>query len=195
MLLFAGPDVQVAWTVPHPQDADPQLFIHDPLTGGRTQDPRNVAKKTEAYLKEAPASPTAFFGARRVLSSTPCSSTRHRRAPSTASTRPRPRGTWWGGGDRWQQGLQGVREGRLAGLCSDHYADLRDQVTHQPRTGRHAGRARATTRSAPPASQINTSFNSLLLAADQMMLFKFTSSERSTCRARQPPSCQAGHGR
>ena len=41
------------------------FFIHDPLTGeAYSRDPRNVAKKAEAYLQAAPASPTtAFFGA------------------------------------------------------------------------------------------------------------------------------------
>jgi glutamine synthetase len=39
-------------------------FIHDPLTGEQySRDPRNVAKKAEAYLKGSGVADTAFFGA------------------------------------------------------------------------------------------------------------------------------------
>jgi glutamine synthetase len=40
------------------------FFIHDPLTGeAYSRDPRNVAKKAEAYLKGSGIADTAFFGA------------------------------------------------------------------------------------------------------------------------------------
>jgi glutamine synthetase len=40
------------------------FFIHDPLTGEQySRDPRNVAKKAEAYLKGSGIADTAFFGA------------------------------------------------------------------------------------------------------------------------------------
>ena len=40
------------------------FFIHDPLTGeAYSRDPRNVAKKAEAYLKGSGIADTCFFGA------------------------------------------------------------------------------------------------------------------------------------
>ena len=40
------------------------FFIHDPLTGeAYSRDPRNIAKKAEAYLKGSGIADTAFFGA------------------------------------------------------------------------------------------------------------------------------------
>ncbi|MDT7545217.1 MAG: glutamine synthetase, partial [Actinomycetota bacterium] len=40
------------------------FFIHDPLTGeAYSRDPRNVAKKAEAYLKGSGIADVAFFGA------------------------------------------------------------------------------------------------------------------------------------
>ncbi|HEU5426229.1 MAG TPA: glutamine synthetase beta-grasp domain-containing protein, partial [Actinocrinis sp.] len=39
------------------------FFIHDPLTGeAYSRDPRNVAKKAEAYLKSSGIADTAYFG-------------------------------------------------------------------------------------------------------------------------------------
>jgi len=39
------------------------FFVHDPLTGeGYTRDPRNVARKAEAYLKSTNIGDTAYFG-------------------------------------------------------------------------------------------------------------------------------------
>ena len=40
------------------------FFIHDPLTGeAYSRDPRNIAKKAEAYLKGSGVADTAYFGA------------------------------------------------------------------------------------------------------------------------------------
>ncbi|MPZ60877.1 MAG: type I glutamate--ammonia ligase [Propionibacteriales bacterium] len=39
------------------------FFVHDPLTGeGYSRDPRNIARKAEAYLKSSNVGDTAFFG-------------------------------------------------------------------------------------------------------------------------------------
>jgi Glutamine synthetase len=71
------------------------FFIHDPITGEQySRDPRNVAKKAEAYLASTGIADTAFFGPEAefyVFDSVRFDPSRT--SPSTTSTPRRPPGT------------------------------------------------------------------------------------------------------
>jgi glutamine synthetase len=69
--------------------------IEDPITRQPySRDPRWIARKAEAYLKSTGFGDTAYFGPRRSSSSSPTrASARARTTGSTASTRPKARGT------------------------------------------------------------------------------------------------------
>ena len=89
------------------------FFIHDPITGEQySRDPRNIAKKAEAYLASTGIADTAYFGPEAefyvfdsVRFETP------RTSPSTTSTpRPAPGTPARRRSNRW---LQGPLQGRL----------------------------------------------------------------------------------
>jgi len=152
------------------------FFIHDPLTGeAYSRDPRNVAKKAEAYLKGTGIADTAFFGAEAefyIFDSVQFDST--------------PQGTFykvdaasaaWNTGREEVGGNQGYKARTKGGYFpvspNDHYADLRDQMAvNLEQAGMQVERGHHEVGSAGQA-EINYKFNSLLLAADQMMLFKY----------------------
>jgi len=152
------------------------FFIHDPLTGeAYSRDPRNVAKKAEAYLKGTGIADTAFFGAEAefyIFDSVQFDST--------------PQGTFykvdaasaaWNTGREENGGNLGYKARTKGGYFpvspNDHYADLRDQMAvNLEQAGMQVERGHHEVGSAGQA-EINYKFNSLLLAADQMMLFKY----------------------
>ncbi len=152
------------------------FFIHDPLTGeAYSRDPRNVAKKAEAYLKGTGIADTAFFGAEAefyIFDSVQFDST--------------PQGTFYkvdAASAAWNTGREEVggnlgykartKGGYFPVSPNDHYADLRDQMAvNLEQAGMQVERGHHEVGSAGQA-EINYKFNSLLLAADQMMLFKY----------------------
>ena len=152
------------------------FFIHDPLTGeAYSRDPRNVAKKAEAYLKGTGIADTAFFGAEAefyIFDSVQFDST--------------PQGTFYkvdAASAAWNTGREEIggnlgykartKGGYFPVSPNDHYADLRDQMAvNLEQAGMQVERGHHEVGSAGQA-EINYKFNSLLLAADQMMLFKY----------------------
>src|SRR3954464_13322972 len=107
------------------------FFIHDPLTGeAYSRDPRNVAKKAEAYLKGSGIADTAFFGAEAEFyifdsiryDSTPESSYYYIDAKAAA----------WNTGREEVGGNLGYKPRYKGGYFpvtpTDHYADLRDTM-------------------------------------------------------------------
>ncbi len=152
------------------------FFIHDPLTGeAYSRDPRNVAKKAEAYLKGTGIADTAFFGAEAefyIFDSVQFDST--------------PQGTFykidaesaaWNTGRDEVGGNLGYKPRTKGGYFpvspTDHYADLRDEMAVKlEQAGMQVERGHHEVGSAGQA-EINYRFNPLLTAADQMMLFKY----------------------
>ncbi|HEX7355020.1 MAG TPA: type I glutamate--ammonia ligase [Mycobacteriales bacterium] len=152
------------------------FFIHDPMTGEQyTRDPRNVAKKAEAYLKGTGIADTCYFGPEAEFyifdsiryDTNPQSSYVHIDAESAA----------WNTGADEVGGNKGYKPRTKGGYFpvppTDHYADLRDEMVIEiEKAGMQIERAHHEVGSAGQA-EINYRFNTLLHAADDLMLFKY----------------------
>jgi glutamine synthetase len=152
------------------------FFIHDPLTGEPySRDPRNVAKKAEAYLNGSGVADTAFFGAEAEFyifdsiryDSTPDSSYYYIDAEAAA----------WNTGKDVPGGNKGYKPRYKGGYFpvspTDHYADLRDEIAVKlEAAGMQVERGHHEVGSAGQA-EINYKFDTLLHSADNLMLFKY----------------------
>ncbi|MFN2536561.1 MAG: type I glutamate--ammonia ligase [Mycobacteriales bacterium] len=152
------------------------FFIHDPLTGeAYSRDPRNIAKKAEAYLKTTGIADTAFFGAEAEFyifdsiryDSTPESSYYYIDAEAAA----------WNTGKDVPGGNLGYKPRYKGGYFpvspTDHYADLRDEMAVKlEQAGMQVERGHHEVGSAGQA-EINYKFDTLLQSADNLMLFKY----------------------
>ncbi|HUQ62758.1 MAG TPA: type I glutamate--ammonia ligase, partial [Acidimicrobiales bacterium] len=150
--------------------------IHDPLTGeAYSRDPRNIAKKAEAYLKGSGIADTAFFGAEAEFyifdsiryDSTPESSYYYIDAEAAA----------WNTGKDVPGGNLGYKPRYKGGYFpvspTDHYADLRDEMAVKlEQAGMQVERGHHEVGSAGQA-EINYKFGTLLESADNLMLFKY----------------------
>jgi glutamine synthetase len=152
------------------------FFIHDPLTGeAYSRDPRNVAKKAEAYLRGSGIADTAYFGAEAEFyifdsiryDTTPGSSYHYIDAEAAA----------WNSGREEEGGNLGYKPRMKGGYFpvapTDHYADLRDDMAvHLEEAGMVVERGHHEVGSAGQA-EINYRFGALLESADNLVLFKY----------------------
>ncbi len=152
------------------------FFIHDPLTGEQySRDPRNVAKKAEAFLAGSGIADKAFFGAEAEFyifdsiryDTTPGSSYHYIDAQAAA----------WNSGREEEGGNKGykprVKGGYFPVTPTDHYADLRDEMAVQlEAAGMVVERGHHEVGSAGQA-EINYKFGTLLESADNLVLFKY----------------------
>jgi len=152
------------------------FFIHDPLTlEAYSRDPRNIAKKAEAYLKGSGIADVAFFGAEAEFyifdsiryDSQPQGSYYHIDEASAA----------WNSGRDEEGGNLGYKPRTKGGYFpvspTDHYADLRDEMAVQlEAAGMVVERGHHEVGSAGQ-SEINYKFGELLESADNLMLFKY----------------------
>jgi glutamine synthetase len=151
-------------------------FIHDPLTGEQyTRDPRNVAKKAEAYLKGSGIADTCYFGPEAefyvfdsIRYDTTAGSSYHYIDAESAA---------WNTGADTPGGNLGYKQRTKGGYFpvspTDHYADLRDEMVIEiEKAGMEIERAHHEVGSAGQA-EINYKFNTLLAAADDLMMFKY----------------------
>jgi len=152
------------------------FFIHDPLTGeAYSRDPRNVAKKAEAYLKGTGIADTAFFGAEAEFYI--FDSVQYDSQPQGSFYKIDAAAAAWNTGREEVGGNLGYKPRTKGGYFpvspTDHYGDLRDEMAvNLEKAGMVVERGHHEVGSAGQA-EINYKFNSLLLAADQMMLFKY----------------------
>jgi glutamine synthetase len=172
------PDVTTARMDPFRQHKTLMLnwFIHDPLTGEQyTRDPRNVAKKAEAYLKGSGVADTCYFGPEAefyvfdsIRYDTTAGSSYHYIDAESAA---------WNTGADTPGGNLGYKQRTKGGYFpvspTDHYADLRDEMVIEiEKAGMEIERAHHEVGSAGQA-EINYKFNTLLAAADDLMMFKY----------------------
>ncbi|GFJ85622.1 glutamine synthetase [Phytohabitans houttuyneae] len=176
MLLL--PDVASAYIDPFRAQKTLALnfFIHDPFTReAYTRDPRNVAKKAEAYLAASGIADTAYFGAEAEFYV--FDSIRHETAANKAYYYiDSIEGAWNSGAEEDGRNL-GYKTAYKGGYFPvppvDHYADLRDQiVSNMLGAGFTVERSHHEVGTAGQA-EINYKFSTLLHAADQMQLFKY----------------------
>ena len=152
------------------------FFIHDPLTGEQySRDPRNVAKKAEAYLKGTGVADTAYFGPEAEFYV--FDDVRFETKVNAASYFIDSEAGWWNTGREEQGGNQAYKVRYKGGYFPvppvDHYADLRDEIVLALQgVGFTVERAHHEVGTAGQA-EINYKFNTLLAAADDVMLFKY----------------------
>jgi glutamine synthetase len=155
------------------------FFVHDPFTREPySRDPRNVARKAENYLTSTGIADTAFFGAEAefyIFDSVTFDSKMNESFYKLDSV-----SGWWNTGrptetdGRPNRGYKIPPKGGYFPVApTDQYVDLRDTMTtnlinagfilerghHEVGTGGQA--------------EINYQFNTLLHAADDLMLFKY----------------------
>ncbi|HTJ68456.1 MAG TPA: type I glutamate--ammonia ligase [Actinospica sp.] len=152
------------------------FFIHDPLTGEQySRDPRNVAKKAEAYLKGTGVADTAYFGPEAEFYV--FDSIRFDSKVNESFYHIDSESGHWNTGREEAGGNLGYKVRYKGGYFPvppvDHFADLRDEmVLALQGVGISVERAHHEVGTAGQA-EINYKFNTLLAAADDVMLFKY----------------------
>jgi glutamine synthetase len=150
------------------------FFIHDPLTGeAYSRDPRNVAKKAEAYLASSGIADTAYFGPEAefyVFDDVRYETNSHEsyyHIDSVAGA--------WNTGRIEDGGNRGYKVRYKGGYFPvppvDHFADLRAEMTRALiEAGLPVERQHHEVGTAGQA-EINYKFNTLLKAADDLMTY------------------------
>jgi glutamine synthetase len=152
------------------------FFIYDPFTReAYSRDPRNVARKAETYLTSSGIADTAYFGPEAEFYI--FDSIRHETSANQAYYYIDSDEGWWNSGRDEPGGNRGYKTTYKGGYFPvppvDHYADLRDaMVKALLGVGLHVERAHHEVGTAGQA-EINYRFNTLLLAGDQLQLFKY----------------------
>jgi glutamine synthetase len=152
------------------------FFIHDPFTREPySRDPRNVAKKAEAYLASSGIADTAYFGPEAEFYI--FDSIRHETGTNQAYYYIDSVEGWWNSGKDEEGGNRGYKTAYKSGYFPvpplDHYADLRDKMVKTLLSvGIQVERAHHEVGTAGQA-EINYRFATLLLAGDSLQLFKY----------------------
>lgn len=150
------------------------FFIHDPITGEQySRDPRNVAKKAEAYLASTGIADTAFFGPEAefyVFDSVRFQTSSNESFYHIDSEA----GAWNTGALENNRGYKVRYKGGYFPVPPvDHFADLRAEMSLElEKSGLEIERQHHEVGTAGQA-EINYKFNTLLAAADDLMLFKY----------------------
>ncbi|MGW7448668.1 type I glutamate--ammonia ligase [Kitasatospora sp. NPDC054795] len=151
------------------------FFIQDPVTGeAYSRDPRNVARKAEAYLASSGIADTAFFGPEAefyVFDSVRFDTSANASFYHIDSEA----GAWNSGAAEGD--VRGYKVKYKGGYFPvppvDHFADLRAEMSLElAKAGLEVERQHHEVGTAGQA-EINYKFNTLLHAADDLMLFKY----------------------
>jgi glutamine synthetase len=155
------------------------FFVHDPFTKeSYSRDPRNVARKAEEYLVSTGVADTAFFGAEAefyIFDSVRFGSTANGTSYEVDSE-----AGWWNTNKAFEDdgspnlGYKVRYKGGYFPVAPyDHFVDLRDDIaTNLQNAGFELERGHSEVGSGGQA-EINYKFNTLLGAADDLLLFKY----------------------
>ncbi len=172
------PDVTTAVMDPFRQHPTMVMsfFIHDPLTGeAYTRDPRNIARKAEAYIKGSGIADTAYFGPEAefyifdsIRYDTSASSTYHFIDSIEAA---------WNTGREEEGGNKGYKPAYKGGYFpvppTDHFTDLRSEMARMLLdTGINVELHHHEVGTAGQA-EVGFQFGTLLETADNLMWFKY----------------------
>jgi glutamine synthetase len=172
------PDPTTAYLDPFRRDKTLiiNFFVHDPLTGeAYSRDPRNIARKAQAYLRSTGIADTAFFAPEAefyVFDDVRFETKQNEgyyHIDSVAGA--------WNTGRVEEGGNRGYKVRYKGGYFPappvDHFADLRNDITKNlEASGLIVERAHHEVGTAGQA-EINYRFNELLTAADDVMKFKY----------------------
>jgi len=150
------------------------FFIHDPLTGEPySRDPRNIARKAQAYLSSTGIGTTAYFAPEAEFYV--FDSVRFETKVNAGYYHIDSEAGYWNSGS--EENNRGYKVRYKGGYFPvppvDHYADLRDQITLAlDGLGLRVERAHHEVGTAGQA-EINYRFDSLLNSADKVQIFKY----------------------
>jgi glutamine synthetase len=151
-------------------------FVHDPFTReAYSRDPRNIARKAEQYISESGVADLCYFGPEAEFYL--FDSVRFDTTENASFHEIDSESGWWNTGSDEPGGNQGYKVKYKGGYFpvspTDHYADLRDQISlNLMDAGFTVERAHHEVGTAGQ-SEINYKFNTLLHAADDLQLFKY----------------------
>ncbi|MFD0276009.1 type I glutamate--ammonia ligase [Kitasatospora sp. NPDC127111] len=171
------PDLATARLDPFRKDKHLNInfFIQDPVTGeAYSRDPRNVAKKAEAYLASSGIADTAFFGPEAEFYV--FDSVRFDTSANASYYHIDSEAGAWNTGSA-EGDVRGYKVKYKGGYFPippvDHFADLRAEMSLElAAAGLEVERQHHEVGTAGQA-EINYKFNTLLHAADDLMLFKY----------------------
>ncbi|RLP09594.1 type I glutamate--ammonia ligase [Propionibacterium australiense] len=172
------PDPSSAWLDPFREHKTLiiNFFVHNPITKEPySRDPRNIARKAQAYLGTTGIGDTAFFAPEAefyVFDDVRYETNGHQSFYSVDAE-----AAAWNSGREEERGNQGykvrVKGGYFPVAPTDHYVDLRDEmVMYCLEAGLDIERAHHEVGSAGQA-EINWRFDELLPSADNTMKFKY----------------------
>jgi glutamine synthetase len=172
------PDVSTAFIDPfrEAKTLAMNFSIRDPFTNEPySRDPRNVAAKAEAYLKASGIADTVYFGPEAEFYI--FDDVRYDNQPQGSFFKIDSIEAAWNTGREEEGGNLGYKTPFKGGYFPvppvDHFADLRDLISSTLiEVGFEVERAHHEVGTAGQA-EINYKFNTLLNAADQVMLFKY----------------------
>jgi glutamine synthetase len=176
MMLLPDPSTAIVDPFRADKTLDVNFFIHDPLTGeAYSRDPRNVARKAQDYLAGSGIADTAYFGPEAefyVFDDVRFETNQHSsyyHIDSEAGA--------WNTGRVEDSGNRGYKVRYKGGYFpvppTDHFADLRAEMARvMMAAGLEVERQHHEVGTAGQA-EINYRFNTLLKAADQVVLFKY----------------------
>ena len=171
------PDVSTAYVDPFRRRKTIAIdfFVHDPITGeAYSRDPRNIARKAEAYLATTGIGDTAFFAPEAefyIFDRVRFETSANRSFYEIESAA----GAWNTGSDDADNRGYKVRYkgGYFPVSPTDHFADLRsDMMSNLQHSGLELERGHHEVGTAGQA-EINYKFDTLLKAADDVMKFKY----------------------
>ena len=176
MALLADPTTAVLDPFRPAKTLNVTCFIHDPLTGeAYSRDPRNVARKAEAYLAGTGFADKAFFAPEAEFYV--FDDVRFETKQQTGYYAIDSIAGAWNTGRVEEGGNRGYKVKYKGGYFPvppvDHFADLRnDMVLELERAGIVVERAHHEVGTAGQA-EINFKYDTLLKEADRLMLFKY----------------------
>jgi len=176
MSLF--PDPTTAWLDPFraAKTLIVNFFIHDPLTGeAYSRDPRNIARKAQAYLRSTGIGDTAYFAPEAEFYI--FDSVRFETKQNAGYYHIDSIAAAWNTGAKEDGGNLGYKVKYKGGYFPvppmDHFADLRDEIAIElEKAGLVVERGHHEVGTAGQA-EINWRFDELLNAADATMKFKY----------------------
>lgn len=152
------------------------FFVHDPLTKeAYSRDPRNIARKAEAYLQSTGVGDTAFFAPEAEFYV--FDDVRFETKQNAGYYHIDSEAGAWNTGREEEGGNRGYKVKYKGGYFpvapTDHFGDLRDDIVrHMENLGLSVERAHHEVGTAGQA-EINWRFDTLLQSADDVMKFKY----------------------
>jgi glutamine synthetase len=186
MLLL--PDVTTAVTDPFRQHRTliVNFFIHDPVTGEPyTRDPRNVAKKAEAYLRGTGIGDTCYVGPEAEFYI--FDDVRYDTTPNGAFYKIDSVEGAWNSGEAGLNGQANLgykpryKGGYFPVPPTDHFTDLRSEIVRRLIEAGISVEMQHHEVGTAGQAEIDFRFDTLLKTADNLMLFKYI--VKSTARA------------